>query len=464
MMSAFQLFDLHALARVSTLRIMDCLVEGTVLAMFAALMLRLARRESSASRFALWLGALIAIASLPLIDGWTGQHTSLPAGSAGVFMLPGSLAAYGFAAWVLIASFGLLNVARSFWHLHVLRESCEEVALTDLDARLRATIESQSGGRSVAFCTSDRVHVPTAIGLVRPAVVIPVWVMEELPPDELNQILLHELAHLRRWDDWTNLAQKLVKAVFFFHPAVWWIEKKISLEREMACDEAVVEATARPRAYAECLTHLAERTLVQRSVALAQAALGKIRQTTHRVAAILELDQNAGRTAGTGWKPAAGLMAAVTLACVVGFSRAPRLIGFSDAGQNSRAVIAAGADIRLPAGVSVVNATAVLHAPAVPGRQAKLSVPTHRTEKSVASHEVETQVPELSLDSFLQRANFVEPSADVPVAFTETLFVVIQGNDSGFPDRPGFQIQLWRVMVLHPAVDPDANRLPTKKT
>jgi beta-lactamase regulating signal transducer with metallopeptidase domain len=71
---------------------------------------------------------------------------------------------------------------------------------------------------------------------------------------------LHELAHLRRYDDWTNLAQKLVKALFFFHPAVWWIEKQVSLEREMACDDAVLAETASPRAYAECLAHLAEKT------------------------------------------------------------------------------------------------------------------------------------------------------------------------------------------------------------
>ena len=95
---------------------------------------------------------------------------------------------------------------------------------------------------------------------MKPVVVVPGWVMQELSADELNQILLHELAHLRRWDDWTNLAQKVVKALFFFHPAVWWIEKRVSLEREMACDDAVIAETASPRAYAECLTHLAERT------------------------------------------------------------------------------------------------------------------------------------------------------------------------------------------------------------
>ena len=71
--------------------------------------------------------------------------------------------------------------------------------------------------------------------------------MQELSTLELNAILLHELAHLRRRDDWTNLIQKIVGALLFFHPAVWWIEKKLALEREMACDDLVLATRRRVR-------------------------------------------------------------------------------------------------------------------------------------------------------------------------------------------------------------------------
>ena len=108
---------------------------------------------------------------------------------------------------------------------------------------------------------------------------IPDWALIELSSSELNQVVLHELAHLRRWDDWTNLAQQIIRALLFFHPAVWWIGKKAELEREMACDDAVLAETESPRAYAECLAHLAERSFVQRSLALAQAAIGRFHQT-----------------------------------------------------------------------------------------------------------------------------------------------------------------------------------------
>ncbi len=150
--------------------------------------------------------------------------------------------------------------------------------------------------------------------------------MQELSAAELNQIFLHELAHLRRRDDWTNLAQQFVRAIFFFHPAVWWIENNASLEREIACDDAVLAETASPRAYAECLAHLAERSFVQRSVALAQAAIGRIRQTSSRVARIL--DVNRAKSTQRNWKPAVSLVAAFSFACVVSVSRAPQLIAF----------------------------------------------------------------------------------------------------------------------------------------
>src|SRR5262249_41116238 len=157
----------------------------------------------------------------------------------------------------------LLRIGVGLWHMRVLRKSCVPIDLASLDSAPRATLESVQATRPVRLCVSDSVHVPTAIGLFSPVVILPPWVIEDMSPGEVNQLLLHEIAHLRRWDDWTNLAQKVVKALFFFHPAVWWIETKVSLEREMACDDAVLAETAKPRAYAECLAHLAEKTLIR---------------------------------------------------------------------------------------------------------------------------------------------------------------------------------------------------------
>ena len=152
--------------------------------------------------------------------------------------------------------------------------------------------------------------------------------MQELSTLELNAILLHELAHLRRRDDWTNLVQKIVGALLFFHPAVWWIEKKLALEREMACDDMVLAETktTSPRAYAECLVALAEKSFLRRGVALAQAAVDRLRQVSLRVTRILDVNRP---RATRVWSPAPVLVGGASLVCLMALSHAPtRLVSF----------------------------------------------------------------------------------------------------------------------------------------
>ena len=170
---------------------------------------------------------------------------------------------------------------------------------------------------------------------------MPTWTLEELPAEELKVILLHELAHLRRWDDWSNLAQKVVKALFFFHPAVWWIEGRLSLEREMACDDLVLAQTSNPRTYAKSLLSLAERVGLGKGIALAQAALGRAHQTTQRIMQILDT----GRPRATRvWKPALGVVTAMSAIAIMAVPYTPNLISFEDHKMNSSAVTLANAN------------------------------------------------------------------------------------------------------------------------
>jgi beta-lactamase regulating signal transducer with metallopeptidase domain len=498
-------FELSAIAQASTLHIVgntivDCLLEGTLIALFAGAILSVSRRQDSGERFAVWFSALVAIAVLPvcasLMSGqmsgaaWWSHASGVSAEAVrhSAISLPGSWATYLFAMWATIAAWQLMGVGRSLWHLFVLRRSCVIIHPRELDSQLLETLARNQSPRTVALCTSDRVHVPTAIGLIKPAVVLPRWVLQELSAGELNQILLHELAHLRRWDDWTNLAQKIVKAIFFFHPAVWWIERRVSLEREMACDEAVLAETASPRAYAECLAHLAERTFIQRSVALAQAALGKIRQTSLRVARILDVN----RTQGTGraWKPAVSLIAAFAVICVAGVSRAPRLIAFSDTGSEHTAAPLAAATAHeagmgqasgaMSAGLSVSEAISELPERMVPAKfiLPQASHPLPKSSHTVRRHakqqarvtlrssnaDWDNALPANVIPTVASELNVRLTDSDLVPLFTETLFVVIQGGDNGSLGEPTLQIQMWRVVVFHPVVDPDSNRIPAKQT
>ena len=210
--------ELQTIAQYSALRIVDSITEGTLVAAFAAIVYRLARRQSAGTRFAIWFSALIAIAGLPLLGGLSIQSRVPNAIHRAAITIPNTWALYVFSAWAVIAGYFLVGVARAVWHLHSLRKRCTPLAPSDLPAIMQETLRRSNLSRKVVICTSKQVRVPTALGLARPAIVIPDWAMRELSPADVNQILLHELAHLRRWDDWTNLAQQLVERSSSFIP------------------------------------------------------------------------------------------------------------------------------------------------------------------------------------------------------------------------------------------------------
>lgn len=320
--------NLQALAEISVERMLNTIAEGIAIALFSWIFLRAIQHQSSSTRFAVWFSALVGVTSLPLFEILIpGGPTGVAATAHSAIQLPVSWAVRIFLAWAVIAGVALVRVGIGFWQLRRLRQSCIPIDPAGLPPTLRSTLDQFSFARPLAICTSDRVRVPTAIGFLKPAVVMPAWAVQELSPDELRAVTLHELAHLRRWDDWTNLAQRILRALFFFHPAVWWIGNRLSLEREMACDDFVLASTSNPRTYAQCLISVAEKSFLRRSLALAQAAVGRLRHTSLRVSRIL--DQN--RSGATRvWKPALGLLAAFSAVCLISLPRAPRLVAFED--------------------------------------------------------------------------------------------------------------------------------------
>jgi BlaR1 peptidase M56 len=216
-------------------------------------------------------------------------------------------------------------------HVHALRRNCREIDFGSYPVLMEvAEGFDKQQSRRVHLLVSDEVRIPTALGFFRPAVVLPAWALRELSADELKVIVLHELAHLRRWDDWTNLAQKLVKALFFFHPAVWWIDSRLALEREIACDDMVLEQTANPKTYAASLVSVAEKVMAEKmglgkALALAHSALGRVREVSQRVAQILATDRP--RTS-RGWRPALTMIGTLAVVTVGAVPYAPELISF----------------------------------------------------------------------------------------------------------------------------------------
>jgi beta-lactamase regulating signal transducer with metallopeptidase domain len=106
---------------------------------------------------------------------------------------------------------------------------------------------------------STRVSEAMAVGLLRPIVLIPAAWVTEMPPAMLEAVIAHELAHLRRQDLWINLLQRVVETLLFYHPAVWWLSRRLRAERELCCDELAVAATGRRLEYVQALEHVARQ-------------------------------------------------------------------------------------------------------------------------------------------------------------------------------------------------------------
>jgi hypothetical protein len=111
---------------------------------------------------------------------------------------------------------------------------------------------------AVRVATSSAIRTPVAAGLRRPAVLIPTDFLTAFTPAELEHVVLHEAAHLARRDHLVLLMQRAIEAIFWMHPAVRLIARRIDLEREIACDDLVVAGSRNPREYASCLTRMAE--------------------------------------------------------------------------------------------------------------------------------------------------------------------------------------------------------------
>jgi beta-lactamase regulating signal transducer with metallopeptidase domain len=326
--------NLSPMMQLFTERLLNTAAAGMLVAGLTWTLLWLIGRKNSGTRFAIWFSALVAIGILPFFSGSGlagAQARNIgAAGLRGEITLSSEWSSYFFAAWVAVAGLLLLRLVIGVWRVMQVRRNCADADLTAFDPELLQIVRNSR--RRARVCSSSEVQTPAAIGFFRPAIVFPKWLLAQLSPEEIKVILLHELAHLSRWDDWTNLAQKIVKAVFFFHPAVWWIENRLTLEREMACDDMVLAQTASPRAYASSLISFAEKLHHARSLTLAQALVSRMRHMSLRVTQILD----AKRSLRTElWKPVLGLSAGMLTLVFAAAPYTPKLMVFENQSSQS---------------------------------------------------------------------------------------------------------------------------------
>lgn len=306
-----------------------------IAAVYAAARRRSARAAGPGVRYILACAALAAMAAAPVLT-WSLLRPPAPGTAAAIFAAPVSAAASAggprvpaawFAGvdgaerapvlpWVVAAWFA---GALAFWLRLVggwiLAERLRSRLVRPAPREWQQALDRLKAGirvfRPVRLLVSAVVEAPAVVGWLRPALLVPVGALAGLPCEQVEALLLHELAHIRRHDYLVNAVQSVVEALLFYHPAVWWISGHIRTERELCCDDMAVAITGDPVTYARALAEVESADPVHfRPVMAANGGL-----LAHRIARLLGHHRPAPRPlAGTGMAAVALLPAVAVLA------------------------------------------------------------------------------------------------------------------------------------------------------
>ena len=287
--------------------------EGALIVGAVWLALRCFPSLGAATRYAIWLFALASLVLVPVLTVGLSERASQPASDAAVGSEQQSISAAPAAppridaprvapepAVVVtepapaaprksrIAVPGSIVVAIALIWILV---ACARGALLVLDVRALAAIRrnarlwSKADGYPILL--SDRVEVPLAAGFLRAAVILPASLVERLPADAVQTIVIHEVAHLRRYDVWTNALARIAQVLVALNPVAWFVMRRLSLEREIACDDWVVARTGTGDAFARALATLAGSARPRMPLA-APSALGSRHSVVVRIERLLD--------------------------------------------------------------------------------------------------------------------------------------------------------------------------------
>ena len=304
--------------------------QGTILALLLGIALAAARNGSPQTRYALCcatltLMALSPVATFAYLAHGTGPavHGNLPAAVAEAEF---PAAAQPWQAVSLLTRMAVLANQSMPWILSVwlmgvllfltraiiagiaaerLKTASIIPAPEELLALARRAAERLSITQAFHVFSSQAVTAPTVIGWLRPVILFPVASLAGLAPEQLEAMLAHELAHIRRRDYLVNALQIVIETLLFYHPAVWWVSRCIRRERELCCDDIAVTVTGSPLIYAKALYLLEE----QRALAPQLTLGGNGGQLTMRIKRLLTGRQSAaGSYGGTMWLLTAALL------------------------------------------------------------------------------------------------------------------------------------------------------------
>ena len=261
------------------LSLLHFLWQGAAIAVVAAAALALTKRASV--RYSIGVAALVLMVAAPVVTFLIANESS-PAPAAAVHLAAAAKAhrvnlvsqpAIPEAAAPFLSA-NLLTLFVELWFVGVLLFSLRTAGGFFLIARLRRRdarpvadeilalcfeMQDRLGiSRAVRYCQSFRLDAPAVVGWFRPVVMLPVSALSGLSEPQICAVIAHELAHVRRFDAFFNLFQVAAETLLFYHPAVWWLSKRIRVERENCCDDVALAVCGNPAEYARALAQMEE--------------------------------------------------------------------------------------------------------------------------------------------------------------------------------------------------------------
>jgi beta-lactamase regulating signal transducer with metallopeptidase domain len=338
--------------------VLNWLWQGGVVVLVTAAILRMIDVSRAQARYAtLWV-ALLSVLVLPLVPLLLGIAMTAPPGEdmiarAGpVVWVPfgwWSSEVVVLALWAVWSSVYASRVGRALLALRRAKSQCQPFP-PEVEAQLPCWSRVRTTGRRTRLALSTTVRSAAVLGRGSTVIAIAPTLLEHVSHEELDRIVIHEWAHIQRRDDLANILQALVRVLAGWHPAVWWLDRQLCVERESACDEIAVAVTGSPKDYAACLVKLASLPAVplQPLPELSALASWGVRQ---RIIRILSRDHL--MSARSRWATVTG--AAVGLGVVALIIGGLRLV------QTRVTTVTAAATA--PSAASVGNPVALLMAP-----------------------------------------------------------------------------------------------------
>lgn len=296
------------------LALLNSLWQDTLLALLAATTLRLLAPRSAALRHTVAMGFLLAMLGVPalgVLHSWQLPATELnvgwlPAMPTQAILVSGEFVqeSNGIAVvvcllWLLGASAMLLRYFGGWRLVDALERQAHGALPADWQQRVQRLQQRLDVTRTVVVRLAGDIGSPFTARLLRPVIWLPLGLLTQLPIAQVEVLIAHELAHIRRLDWLWNGIQCVVESLLFFHPAVWWLSRRIRQEREHACDDLAVAACGNAIDLAEALVALAQPLRFPRMVLAAQG--GSLMQR------ITRLLTGSGSRSGW-WLPATGAL------------------------------------------------------------------------------------------------------------------------------------------------------------